>query len=119
METTPKAYKGMLPGMAMIGIYLLLLAMVNAFAAARGAFGMGAAKYGILGFTSLMVAGVFGMLRLRRWGWALSTGGCLCMALGYIYGFQKTHAAPFLISGLFALVFFLYLVRPEVRDRVH
>jgi hypothetical protein len=26
--------------------------------------------------------------------------------------------APFLVQGLFALVFFLYLVRTEVRDRL-
>jgi hypothetical protein len=32
--------------------------------------------------------------------------------------FQKTHVLPFLVQGLFALVFFLYLVRVEVRDRL-
>jgi hypothetical protein len=32
--------------------------------------------------------------------------------------FQRTHAGPFLLQGLFALVFFLYLVRTEVRDRL-
>lgn len=111
--------KGMLPGMALIGLYLLVLAMLNAFAAARGNFGAGAAKYTILGICTLLVIGVFGLLRLLRWGWAVVSAGCVLMAAGYFYGFHRTHIAPYIIQGLFALVFFLYLSRTEVRDRLH
>ena len=110
--------KGMLPGMALIGMYLLLLAMLNAFAAARGAFGNGPARYSILGISTLLAIGVFGMLRLRRWGWALSAGGCVVLAAGYFYGYHRAHTPPYVIQGLFALVFFLYLIRTEVRDRL-
>ena len=108
----------MLPGMALIGMYLLVLAMLNAFAAMTGTFGHSAAKYSILGVCTLLVVGVFGMLRLRRWGWSLVTAGCLLMAAGYFYGFHRTHIPPYIINGLFALVFFLYLSRPEVRERL-
>jgi hypothetical protein len=110
--------KGMLPGMALIGMYLLVLAMLNAFAAMRGTFGQSAAKYSILGVCTLLVVGVFGMLRLLRWGWALVTAGCLLMAAGYFYGFHRTHIPPYIVNGLFALVFFLYLSRTEVRERL-
>jgi hypothetical protein len=110
--------KGMLPGMALIGMYLLVLAMLNAFASIHGAFGQNAAKYSVLGVCTLLVIGVFGMLRLRRWGWSLVTVGCLLMAAGYFYGFHRFHAAPYIINGLFDLVFFLYLSRTEVRERL-
>ncbi len=110
--------QGMLPGMAMIGLYLLLMAMLNVFAAARDTFGVGTAKYSILSVCTLMVVGVFGMLRLRRWGWAITTAGCLLMASGYFYGFHRAHRTPYIIQGLFALVFFLYLSRPETRERL-
>jgi hypothetical protein len=110
--------KGMLPGMAMIAMYLLLISMLNAFAAARGKFGLGAAKYSILAVCTLLVVGVFGLLRLRRWGWSLVTAGCLIMSLGYFYGFHRTRIAPYIIQGLFDLVFFLYLSRTEVRERL-
>ena len=110
--------KGMLPGMAMIGLYLLLFALLNVFAALRNTFGPGTAKYSILGVCTLMVIGIFGMLRLRRWGWAVVDAGCLLMAAGYFYGFHLAHRPPYIIQGLFALVFFLYLSRPEVRDRL-
>ena len=108
----------MLPGMAVIGMYLLVFSMMNAFAAMRGVFGRGAARYSIFGVCSLMVLGLFGMLRLRRWGWATVTAGCLLMAAGYFYGFHAAHRPPYIIQGLFALVFFLYLSRTEVRERL-
>jgi hypothetical protein len=110
--------KGMLPGMALIGVYLLVLAMLNAFAAMHGTFGQGAARYSILGVCTLLAVGVFGMLRLLRWGWALVSAGCLLMATGYFYAFHRTHIPPYIINGLFALVFFLYLSRTEVRERL-
>ena len=110
--------RGMLPGVAGICVFMLVLTLVNAFAALTGKFGVGSAKYGVLALCTLLAAGVFGLLRLRRWGWALVLGGCLTLSLGNLFVFEKTHAGPFLLQGLFALVFFLYLVRTEVRDRL-
>ena len=109
---------GILPGMAAISMFLLLVTMLNAFAALRGIFGTGAAKYGIFGVCTLLVVGVFGFLRLRRWGWALVTAGCLVMALGDIYYFSHSHVAFFIVRGLLELCFFLYLIRPQVRERL-
>ncbi len=110
--------RGMLPGMAVIGIYMLIVAMLNAFAAMRNTFGTGEAKYCILAVCTFIVIGVFGMLRLLRWGWALVTAGCLLMAGGFFYGFHRTHIPPYIVQGLFALCFFLYLIRPETRARL-
>jgi hypothetical protein len=109
---------GMLPGVAGICMFMLVLTMINAFAALQGRFGSGGGKYGVLLLCTLLAAGVFGLLRLQRWGWALVLGGCLTLCLGNLFVFQKAHGGPFLVQGLFAMVFFLYLVRTEVRDRL-
>ena len=111
--------KGMLPGMAFIGMYLLLLAMLNAFAALRGIYGAGLARYGIFGICTLMVIGVFGFLRLRRWGWSIVASGFLLLAAGDFYLYSRKHIGFLLIRGLFSIVFFLYLSRTEVRERLH
>ncbi|MGA7157939.1 MAG: hypothetical protein WBY53_13885 [Acidobacteriaceae bacterium] len=111
--------KGMLPGMAFIAMYLLLLAMLNAFAALHGIFGAGFARYGIFGICSLMVVGVFGFLRLRRWGWSIVAAGYLLLAAGDFYFYSRKHVGFFLIRALFSIVFFLYLSRTEVRERLH
>jgi hypothetical protein len=97
---------GMLPGVAGICLFMVVLTTINAIAALQGKFGVGNAKYGVLALCT------------RRWGWALVLGGCLTLCLGNLFVFEKTHAGPFLLQGLFALVFFLYLVRTEVRDRL-
>ncbi|MGA8939059.1 MAG: hypothetical protein WB439_07835 [Acidobacteriaceae bacterium] len=111
--------KGMLPGMVFIALYLLLLAMLNAFAALHGVYGAGLARYGIFGICTLMVAGVFGFLRLRRWGWSIVAAGYLLLAAGDFYFYSRKHVGFFLIRALFSIVFFLYLSRTEVRERLH
>ena len=73
----------------------------------------------MLALCSLLLVGIFGLLRLRRWGWALVIAGCLMMSLGDIWFFAHTHAAFFMVRGLLELVFFLYLSRTEVRERMH
>jgi hypothetical protein len=108
----------MLPGIAGICLLMVLLTMANVYAALHGAFGEGAAKAGILALCTLLAAGILGMMQLRKWGWALVTAGCLLFAAGDFFIFTKTHVASLLVRGLFMLVFFLYLVRQETRERL-
>ena len=108
----------MLPGVAGISLFLLLVSLINVFAVLRGVTGTGPAKYGILALCTLLVAGLFGLLRMRRWGYSIVLAGCLLLSAGYFYVFSRTHILPWIVEGFFALLFFLYLVRPEVRDRM-
>jgi len=112
------AKKQMLPGIAAICLFMMFMTMVNVYAGLTGVYGAGPAKYGILALCTLLAAGIFGLLRLRKWGWALVSAGCLLFAAGYLYYFSKTHVGFFLIQGLFGLVFFLYLARQETRARL-
>lgn len=108
----------LLPGVAGIATFLLLLALLNTFAALKGIFGVGGGRYGVLAVSTLLVVGVFGLLRMRRWGWAIVTAGALLLAAGYLFLFSRTHQASMLVQSLFGIVFFLYLVRTEVRERL-
>jgi len=108
----------MLPGIAGICLLMVLLTMANVYAALHGAFGVGAAKVGVLALCTLLAVGILGLMQLRKWGWALVTAGCLLFAAGDFFIFTKTHVASLLVRGLFMLVFFLYLVRQETRERL-
>lgn len=108
----------LLPGVAGISMFLLVLAMLNTFAAIHGSYGTGSGRTGVLALCSLLVVGVLGLLRMRRWGWAIVTAGALLLASGYLYVFVRTRFAPAIVQSLFGMVFFLYLVRTEVRDRL-
>src|ERR1700742_3361199 len=108
----------MLPGIAGICMFLIFLTMLNVYAGLRGAFGEGTAKYGVLALCTLLAAGIFGLLRLQKWGWALVTAGCLLLSAGDFYLFSRMHVTFFPVRGVFVLVFFLSLVRPEPRARL-
>jgi hypothetical protein len=108
----------MLPGIAMICVFLILSTLLNVYGAMSGAYGGGVAKSGVLGVCTLLAVGIFGLIRLTKWGWALVTAGCLLLATGDLYYFSRTHTGFFLVRGLLELIFFLYLVRPETRDRL-
>jgi hypothetical protein len=118
-EHPPTAKGQMLPGIAAICLFMIFMTMINVFADLRGAFGSGVSQYGILALCTLLAIGIFGLLRLTKWGWALVTAGCLLFASGDFYFFSRTHIAFFFVRGLFVLLFFLYLIRPETRDRLH
>src|ERR1700761_6645125 len=88
--TLPGERGGMLPGIAGLCMFLLLVTMLNACGAIQGAFGSAAAKYSVLAICTLLLVGIFGLLRLLRWGWALVLGGCLVMSIGDILFFSRT-----------------------------
>jgi hypothetical protein len=108
----------MLPGIAGVCMFMMFMTMINVYASLHGAYGAGKARYTILTLCTLLAAGIFGLLRLSKWGWALVTAGCLLFSTGDFYYFSRTHSGFFLVRGLFVFVFFLYLVRAEVRDRL-
>ncbi len=108
----------LLPGVAGIALFLLFLTLMNVYGALVNAYGTGPGKYGVLGLCTLLVTGVFGLLRMRRWGWALVLAATLLLGVGYGYVFRLTHAPGYLLQAAFAFVFFLYLVRTEVRERM-
>ena len=84
-------------------MFMIFMTMINVYAALTGVYGRGIAKYGILTLCTLLAAGIFGLLRLQKWGWALVTAGCLLWATGYFFYFSKTHVPFFLVQGLFGL----------------
>jgi hypothetical protein len=118
-ESTPTIEKGrMLPGLAGISLFLLFLTLVNVYGALVNAYGKGALKLGVLCLCTILVGGISGVLRMKRWGWAILTAGTILLSAGYFYEFRVIRSPFFVIQGLLMLVFFLYLIRPEVRDRM-
>lgn len=118
-ESESNDVKGqMLPGIAAICLYLIVLTTANVYAALTGVYGRGLSRYGVLTLCSLLAFGIYGLMRLQKWGWALVTAACLLFAAGYFFYFSRIHAGFFLVQGLFGLLFFFYLVRQETRDRM-
>ena len=99
-----------LPGLIAISLYMLLLAGTVILGVAGRHF---PPLY--LFFPALFIAAGFGLMLLLRWAWALALGAIALLLGLFLYQFAVHHAPSALIQGLLNLVFFLYLVRTEVR----
>jgi hypothetical protein len=102
-----------LPGMAIIAIWLLFLCLIGI---------IGVMTHHLPVFVLVLcfcfAAAAHGLLKLRRWGWALTLAACfLSMSYGF-FMLARFHQFPLLVPAIVNLIFFLYLVRPEVIERV-
>jgi hypothetical protein len=55
---------------------------------------------------------------LFRWAWAMALAAVVLLSAYNLWLFAQLHLAPSLIQGLLNLVFFLYLIRTEVREKL-
>jgi hypothetical protein len=118
-DVQPEEKGKMLPGVAAITLYLSLFTVATMFFALTSQAPVASVtKYGLLALYTLLAVGLYGQIRMRRWGWSIVLAGCLLLSASFFYAFRMGHHGPSLLQGLFMLLFFLYLVRPEVRDRM-
>ncbi|HVC47733.1 MAG TPA: hypothetical protein VND90_10840 [Terracidiphilus sp.] len=103
------------PGVAAICLYLFVLAAVIIIGVVDGH------HYPrlYLCFSAAFLSASFGLLLLLRWAWALALSAVFLLASYNLWIFASLHQFPALVQGLLNLVFFLYLIRPEVHSRLH
>ena len=102
-----------LPGLAGISFYLLLLAVVIVVGVVGGHY---PAVFLLL--PVFLFAACGGLLMLFRWAWAMALAAVLMLGGYNVWIFTHLHVFPALIQGLLNLVFFFYLVRTEVREKL-
>jgi hypothetical protein len=103
-----------LPGLAAISLYLLVLAGVIILGVVAGR------HYPplFLVFAAGFISASAGLLMLFRWAWALALAAVFLLVIYNLWIFSTQHLGASLVQGLLNLVFFLYLVRPEVREKL-
>jgi len=102
------------PGLALIALYLLALSVVIILGVVAG----GHYPPLFLVFAAGSISASAGLLKLFRWAWALALSAVLLLVIYNLWIFTTLHAGAALVQGMFNLVFFLYLVRPEIRERL-
>jgi hypothetical protein len=102
------------PGLALICLYLFALAVVIILGVVAG----GHYPPLFLIFAASFIAASGGLLMMFRWAWALALAAVVLLVVYNLWIFTSLHQGAALVQGLFNLVFFLYLVRPEIRERL-
>lgn len=109
----PKRDWAALPGLLAIGLYLLVLAGTIILGVVGGHY-----PPLFLVLAAAFITASAGLILLLRWAWALALAAVFLLACYNLWIFGAQHVAPALVQGLLNLVFFLYLVRAEVRDKL-
>lgn len=102
-----------LPGLVAIGLYMFLLAGVNVLGVVSGHY-----HPLFLIFSAVFIASGLGLLLLLRWAWATALAAVVMLAGVFLWQFFHHHLIAYIVQGLLNLIFFLYLVRPEVREKL-
>ena len=102
-----------LPGLAAISLYLLILSGVIILGTAGGHY-----PIIFLGLAAAFIAASAGLFLLFRWAWALAMAAVLLLACYYTWIFSTMHMSSAIVQGMLNLVFFLYLIRTEVRSKL-
>jgi hypothetical protein len=102
-----------LPGLIGIALYLMLLAVVIVVGVVGGHY-----PPLLVLLPVFFLAACGGLLMLFRWAWAMALAAVLLLGGYNVWIFTRMHLGASLIQGLLNLVFFFYLVRPEVRERL-
>ena len=103
-----------LPGLVFINLYLLALAAVIILGVVAG----GHYPPLFLIFAAGFISASLGLMLLFRWAWALALAAVFLLVVYNLWIFSTQHQGAALVQGLLNLVFFLYLVRPEVREKL-
>jgi hypothetical protein len=114
-QNAPAPKQGLfsLPGLVAICFYLLLLAVVIIIGVTGGHY---PAMFLLL--SVFLFASSGGLLMLFRWAWAMALAAVLILGGYNLWIFTRLHMFPAMIQGLLNLVFFFYLVRTEVREKL-
>jgi glycerol-3-phosphate acyltransferase PlsY len=103
-----------LPGLAAISLYLLILAGVIILGVVSG----GHYPPMFLFFAGGFITASGGLLLLFRWAWALALAAVFLLVVYNAWIFSSQHEGAAIVQGLLNLVFFLYLIRTEVREKL-
>ena len=111
--TDKKQITGPLPGMAAIALWMILLTGIGLYGVITHRLPMA-----VILLCAFLAAASSGLLRQRRWGWALSLAAAFLSMCYGVYMLVRFHQAQLIVMIAVNLVFFLYLVRPQVIERL-
>ena len=113
-KAAPRRNRLPLPGLAAISLYLLLLSGVIIVGVVSGRY----YPPFFLVFSAGFITAAAGLLLLLRWAWAMALGAVFLLVTYDLWIFSIQRELPALIQGLLNLVFFLYLIRTDVRAKL-
>jgi uncharacterized membrane protein (DUF2068 family) len=112
-QPKPAASSGLLPGMAVICLWMLALCGLGLIGVITHNL-----PPAVMIICAIFAIAANGLLKLRRWGWALTLAAVFLSMCYGVYMLFRFRQLPMIVMVVVNLVFFLYLVRQEVLARL-
>jgi hypothetical protein len=109
----PKHISGPLPGMAAVALWMIMLCGIGLFGVITHHL-----PFAAIVLCAFFAAASTGLLQQRRWGWALSLASAFLSMCYGAYMLVRFHQVPLIVMIAANLIFFLYLVHPQVIERL-
>jgi hypothetical protein len=109
----PERRAKILPGLAAIGLWMFLLCLLCLLGVS-----MHRLPHVFLIFCVAFALAGHGLIRLRRWGWALTLATVFLSGLWGLWTMIHVHQIDWIMMVLINGILFLYLIRPEVVTRL-
>jgi uncharacterized membrane protein (DUF2068 family) len=106
------------PGVAAIALWMLLEALIGVMGVFTHHFATEASRLSVLAVATLLALAALGLLRMKRWGWALALAAAFLTSSYGVYVLLRYHQQNYWVMTLVNFVFFFYLVRPEILRRL-
>lgn len=106
------------PGVVAIAVWMLLESLIGVFGVLTSHFNTEASRLSVLAVTTLLALAGLGLLRMKRWGWALALAAAFLTSTYGVYVILRYRQNNYWVMTLANFVFFFYLVRPEILRRL-
>ena len=107
-----------LPGVAAIALWMLLESLIGVMGVLTGHFASHASRLTVLAVSTLLALAGLGLLRMKRWGWALALAAAFLTSSYGVYVILRSHQQDYWVMTIANFIFFFYLVRPEILRRL-
>lgn len=109
---------GRFPGVAAIALWMLMEALIGVAGVMTGHFSTQAERVSVLAVATLLSIAGLGLLRMKRWGWALALAAAFLTSSYGVYLILRYHQQNYWVMTIVNFIFFFYLVRPEILRRL-
>ncbi len=106
------------PGVAAIALWMLMEALIGVAGVLTHHFSAQAERVSVLAVATLLSIAGLGLLRMKRWGWALALAAAFLTSSYGVYLILRYHQQNYWVMTIVNFIFFFYLVRPEILRRL-
>lgn len=116
--TPPPDPAAKFPGVVAIAFWMLLEALIGVIGVLTHYFASHTTRLSVLAVSTLLALAGLGLLRMKRWGWALALAAAFLTSSYGVYIILRYHEQNYWVMTIVNFIFFFYLVRPEILRRL-